>query len=350
MSASFEENMQRSIELTNRLWLQIKENRDMNMYVGNGDFSGFSRGAVEKADNLVIFDIDGCISDDEWRIRHIDTDSKPINYDPYHKRLQWDSPTFGGASHLRNFLLSESPKFTILFVTARPVLYWAATVAWLEKNFGIQYAKHYYLYMRPIGNVQKSVDLKKDVTLRLVAAFGASGKVIQHAFDDRRDIVDMYRSIGIQAHVLDKRPYDHLNSEEGVADQISESDMRLIQCRHAWINEQATGEPKAEDSSAAGILLAASKTYAARNADYKDNYKKVGAVMKALFPDGVAIESEDDHNFYHLFELMIVKLTRFVNSGLKHKDSIHDLMVYAAMCEALVDAHDILTDVPQSDD
>jgi hypothetical protein len=33
---------------------------------------------------------------------------------------------------------------------------------------------------------------------------------------------------------------------------------------------------------------------------------------------------------------MIVKITRFANSGLKHKDSIHDAAVYAAMVESLI--------------
>ena len=41
-------------------------------------------------------------------------------------------------------------------------------------------------------------------------------------------------------------------------------------------------------------------------------------------------------NKWHLFELMVVKLTRFANSGLTHQDSIHDLAVYAAMVESLV--------------
>jgi hypothetical protein len=33
---------------------------------------------------------------------------------------------------------------------------------------------------------------------------------------------------------------------------------------------------------------------------------------------------------------MIVKITRFANSDLNHKDSIHDAAVYAAMVESLL--------------
>jgi hypothetical protein len=63
--------------------------------------------------------------------------------------------------------------------------------------------------------------------------------------------------------------------------------------------------------------------------------------MKALFPDGVNLRTSDDHHIYHLFELIIVKLTRFANSNMHHADSIHDAMVYAAMVELLVNNHSI---------
>lgn len=77
-------------------------------------------------------------------------------------------------------------------------------------------------------------------------------------------------------------------------------------------------------------------TFSERNKVYGDNYKRVGAVMSALFPDGVSLKTADDYNAWHLFELMIVKLTRFANTNMTHKDSIHDAAVYAAMVESLL--------------
>ena len=87
---------------------------------------------------------------------------------------------------------------------------------------------------------------------------------------------------------------------------------------------------------ASQILKEASKTFLERNKVYGDNYKIVGKVMKALFPDGVTLKTEDDFNTWHLFELVIVKITRFANSNLKHKDSIHDTTVYSAMIESIM--------------
>lgn len=82
------------------------------------------------------------------------------------------------------------------------------------------------------------------------------------------------------------------------------------------------------------ILSEAAKLFAERNAVYKDNWRKVGAIMAILFPDGPPmLEDETDYNRWHLFELAIVKLTRYAvqyNDG-GHRDSIHDMIVYLAM-------------------
>lgn len=76
-------------------------------------------------------------------------------------------------------------------------------------------------------------------------------------------------------------------------------------------------------------------TFRERNAEYKDNFKMVGPVMKLFFPEGAPVELLGAHQF-HLFELMVVKMSRFAISGLKHQDSIHDAGVYAAMIESIV--------------
>ena len=85
--------------------------------------------------------------------------------------------------------------------------------------------------------------------------------------------------------------------------------------------------------SAHEVLKAATNTFKERHDVYGDNYLVVGEVMKALFPSGIYLQDEDDHNRFHLFMLQIVKLTRYTqnwdNGG--HEDSLLDLSVYAAM-------------------
>lgn len=87
--------------------------------------------------------------------------------------------------------------------------------------------------------------------------------------------------------------------------------------------------------TAADILVEMADTYRERNAVYGDNYKRVGKLMAVLFPDGVSPETLHSDQF-HLFELILVKLSRFAISGLQHQDSIRDTGVYSAMIEAII--------------
>lgn len=87
----------------------------------------------------------------------------------------------------------------------------------------------------------------------------------------------------------------------------------------------------------AQLLQKNAQLFAERNSVYKDNYKMVGRIMKAMFPNGSPrLESEADFDRWHLFELAIVKLTRYVThySEGGHEDSLDDMIVYLAMVAA----------------
>jgi len=84
-------------------------------------------------------------------------------------------------------------------------------------------------------------------------------------------------------------------------------------------------------------LEAALDLYRERNAVYKDNYKCMGRLLLALFPEGgvPAITSEEDANRLNIIIDCLGKLQRyafqFAEGG--HRDSARDLIVYAAMLE-----------------
>lgn len=83
------------------------------------------------------------------------------------------------------------------------------------------------------------------------------------------------------------------------------------------------------------VLADAAATFRERNAVYGSNYRMVAPLVRTLFPNGVPQHLvTTDH--WHLFELILVKLSRFAISELKHVDSIHDAMVYAAMVESII--------------
>lgn len=77
--------------------------------------------------------------------------------------------------------------------------------------------------------------------------------------------------------------------------------------------------------------------YADRSAIYRDNYKVVGRVMEALFSDGAPrLYAATDYDRWHIFELIIVKLTRYTQAWpTPHKDSVDDMGVYAAILGAI---------------
>jgi regulator of sigma D len=61
--------------------------------------------------------------------------------------------------------------------------------------------------------------------------------------------------------------------------------------------------------------------------------------MALFLPQGAPPELLHAPHF-HLFELLIVKLSRFAKSNLSHADSIHDAAIYAAMIQTALENQD----------
>lgn len=91
---------------------------------------------------------------------------------------------------------------------------------------------------------------------------------------------------------------------------------------------------KGREITAADVLQEMANTFRERNAVYGSNYRMVAKLMAVLFSEGVPPDLVVQDQF-HLFELMLVKISRYAISGLTHIDSVHDLAVYGAMCEAI---------------
>lgn len=110
---------------------------------------------------------------------------------------------------------------------------------------------------------------------------------------------------------------------------------RVLALEEERANARAKAAEEREMSDVPALLRGMAETFETRNATYADNYKLVGPLVKVLFPDGLPPEIlHSDH--WHIFELKLVKLTRFVRSGLTHIDSIHDDAVYSVMIESIL--------------
>lgn len=91
-----------------------------------------------------------------------------------------------------------------------------------------------------------------------------------------------------------------------------------------------------KQTTAGDVLRQAGETFIKRNKVYGDNYKRAAAALQGLFPDGIELKTSVDQERYQIFNLIIVKLSRYaVQWERGHRDSIHDTAVYAALLEKI---------------
>lgn len=254
-------------------------------------------------DWAVICDLDGTISDDRHR-RHLIPD-----WEAYHSFCGSDAMVTETMHSLVDDVtgLMMLQTADLIFVTGRPESYRHVTDQWLTAKVPV--GLDYCLLMRPDTDNTPSAALKVDLlnkyfeTVRGTALAG--WYCVRSAFDDRSDVLALYPI------APDRKRFVPLPYNPPVT--------------HSTV-------------TAADVLSSMSRTYGERNVVYKDNYKRVAPIMKILWPNGIpqSLVTEDR---WHLFELLIVKITRFAVSGLVHSDSIHDAAVYAAMIEADLKEH-----------
>lgn len=143
----------------------------------------------------VIFDLDNCLSDDEWRIPHIawhlpDLDAR---YAAYHSLSPFDD-----AHNIELVHSFHSNQCKIVLSTARPSTQRAATLEWFRRRTCLS---PWALLMREPGDHSISAVLKERHLLRVLNWTQAAPKVL-HAFDDRPDVIEMYHKHNVAATVL----------------------------------------------------------------------------------------------------------------------------------------------------
>jgi len=139
----------------------------------------------------IIVDLDNCIADDAWRIPKINwAKSNPMErYHDYHLLSGFDRP-----GNLEIF--NAHPDASVIIFTARPVHYHAVTREWLKRH-AIDYE---FLVMRNNDDHRPSLELKRMMLHWLPHAYDVQLDWIVGAYDDRADVVAMYKQHGINAH------------------------------------------------------------------------------------------------------------------------------------------------------
>lgn len=136
----------------------------------------------------IIVDLDNCIADDSWRIPKINWQkSNPMErYHEYHSLSAFDKP--GNLD-----IFAANPDAVGIVFTARPVHYHAVTEEWLRRHR----IPFQYLVMRNNHDHRSSTELKQTMLRWLPDAYGIPLESIVAAYDDRPDVVEMYKAHGL---------------------------------------------------------------------------------------------------------------------------------------------------------
>lgn len=301
-----------------------------------------------------IYDLDGTICDDRHRLQLVNEslpNSVPGKYAAYHAHLGDDQPFNGIVDQMVADI--KNPNCIVHIWTARPEMTKDFTNAWLRKHVvkklksGSRYVKFDIpVLFRGNDDHRSSVELKSQWLAGLYEdCTKGSDQITSIVFyDDREDVLQGYHKVKNPGQGI-IRLTCNLCKGGRVVSRVSEvPSINFPENPAVSIGKitSVTIDPRPEKSkSAADILDEMAATFRERNAVYGDNAVMVGQVMQVLFPNGVTLKTPEDYHMWHLFELKIVKLTRFAISGLTHEDSIHDDGVYSAMCERLVKKHNI---------
>lgn len=142
---------------------------------------------------LVIFDIDGTLADTNHRLHHIkDSGTTKKNWGRFFKEARDDPPVSAVISMYKLLHVIGHP---IKVVTGRPEHLREDTLSWLHQQ-GLP-TKSEDLFMR--GNAERAKDFI--VKKRIFDSWGISPDQVFCVFEDRLQVVAMWKSLGIQVFV-----------------------------------------------------------------------------------------------------------------------------------------------------
>lgn len=141
-----------------------------------------------------IFDIDGTLADCTHRLHYIYSENK--DWDTFHNSADKDRPIIETIECAKALKVAG---YEILIVTGRPDSSKHITVKWLLDN-GINFDR---IYMRKEGDHIPDFVLKKNIYDSEIK----NDYEVLGVFEDRRNVVDMWRSLGIRCYHVEEGNY-----------------------------------------------------------------------------------------------------------------------------------------------
>jgi hypothetical protein len=137
---------------------------------------------------IYIFDIDGTVAEIGHRLPHIQ--KQPADWDAFYAAAGKDAPIWEVITIAR--ALASKEEHTLLMVTGRSEEIRGITQQWLTKYR----VPHGGLYMRAKGDHREDYVVKSEILDKILATPGF--EKIAGVFEDRQQVVDMYRARGIR--------------------------------------------------------------------------------------------------------------------------------------------------------
>ena len=142
---------------------------------------------------IVIVDIDGTIADLTHRLHFIE--QKPPDWDAFHAHVAADKAIFPVIAVVRALAAAEHP---IFMVSGRMEKCREDTINWLR----LHKVPFDALFMRPNDDYRPDTEIKNEILTKI----GGPERVLL-AIDDRKRVVEMWRSHGIKTMQVAKGNY-----------------------------------------------------------------------------------------------------------------------------------------------
>lgn len=143
---------------------------------------------------LYIFDIDGTIADISHRLHFIQGETK--DWDGFYKACVDDKPIFETIAIARALSLAGH---TIVYSTGRSAIVSAETTTWLLKY---RLPRVSWLYMRTDSDHREDSVVKSVLLDAILSTYTTA--TIGGVFEDRQQVVDMYRARGLRVFQVAK--------------------------------------------------------------------------------------------------------------------------------------------------
>jgi hypothetical protein len=145
----------------------------------------------------IICDIDGTVADCSHRLHWIQ--SKPKNWKAFFQGMEFDTPIVDTITVIQSLYGSYN---NIIFCTGRPNNYREITRAWLSEHVG-DWTDKSPLYMRNTGDNRPDYEAKALMHATMILD-GYNPRV---AFEDRDQVVEMWRNSGLTCYQVAKGTY-----------------------------------------------------------------------------------------------------------------------------------------------